>query len=62
MTARVPHRLDPKSLDTCGETFLGETIDENRPVFTAHPRIDSKKERLVGFGSHNLQEVSGWCE
>eukprot|EP00903_Cladosiphon_okamuranus_P006159 g6060.t1 len=52
----LPHRMDPKSLDTFGETMLGETIDENRPVFTAHPRVDAKRERLVGFGSHNMKE------
>ncbi|CAN0509372.1 unnamed protein product, partial [Laminaria digitata] len=50
MTTRLPYRLDPKSLDTFGETQLGETIDENRPIFSAHPRIDAKNERLVGFG------------
>ncbi|CAN0369370.1 unnamed protein product, partial [Hapterophycus canaliculatus] len=47
----LPHRIDPKSLDTFGETFVGETIDENRPIFSAHPRVDSKKNRLVNFGS-----------
>ena len=49
--------MDPKSLDTFGETMLGETIDENRPVFSAHPRVDAKRQRLVGFGSHNMMEV-----
>ena len=37
--------------------MLGETIDENRPVFSAHPRVDAKRQRLVGFGSHNMMEV-----
>lgn len=55
---RLPHRIDPKSLDTFGETFLGETIDENRPIFSAHPRVDAKRNRLVSFGSHNMKEVS----
>lgn len=50
--------MDPKSLDTFGETFVGETIDENRPIFSAHPRVDAKRNRLVNFGSHNMQEVS----
>eukprot|EP00752_Nemacystus_decipiens_P007508 g6709.t1 len=52
----LPHRIDPKSLDTFGETMLGETIDENRPIFTAHPRVDAKRQRLVGYGSHNMME------
>ncbi|CAM9271037.1 unnamed protein product [Scytosiphon promiscuus] len=53
----LPHRIDPKSLDTFGETFLGETIDENRPIFSAHPRVDAKRNRLVSFGSHNMKET-----
>ncbi|CAM9278896.1 unnamed protein product [Ectocarpus sp. 6 AP-2014] len=53
----LPHRLDPKSLDTFGETLLGETIDENRKIFSAHPRVDAKRERLVGYGTKNLKET-----
>ncbi|CAM9702553.1 unnamed protein product [Ascophyllum nodosum] len=54
----LPYRLDAKSLDTLGETNLGGTIDKKRPTFTAHPRIDVTNQRLVGFGSHNMQEVT----
>lgn len=57
LSPSLPHRLDPKSLDTFGETMLGETIDENRQIFSAHPRVDVKRERLVGYGTKNLKEV-----
>lgn len=53
----MPHRLDAKSLETFGETKLGETIDEKRSIFSAHPRIDTARGRLVGFGNHNMMEV-----
>ncbi|CAN0465304.1 unnamed protein product, partial [Discosporangium mesarthrocarpum] len=51
---RLPHRLDAKSLETFGETFLGETINPGKPAFTAHPRVDPVRERLVGFSTSNM--------
>lgn len=55
---RLPHRLDPKSLETLGESKLRESIDEDRPTFSPHTKVDVDRKRLVGFGQHMLQDVS----
>ncbi|CAM9369489.1 unnamed protein product [Chrysoparadoxa australica] len=45
-----PTILDPKTLETIGESDLGGALKKGT-VFSAHPRVDAKRERYVSFGN-----------
>ncbi|CAN0128176.1 unnamed protein product, partial [Phaeothamnion confervicola] len=52
--AGVPHKLDPKSLETFGTSQLGGALGDG-DVFSAHPRFDRRRNRLVNFGIKTIR-------
>eukprot|EP00741_Cyanophora_paradoxa_P019949 tig00021179_g19254.t1 len=45
-----PHRIDPATLETHGPDDLSGAIGE-REAFSAHCRVDTRRDRLVNFGA-----------
>jgi carotenoid cleavage dioxygenase-like enzyme len=49
--AGAPHELDPLTLETIGLSDINGQLQGAEKEFSAHPRVDRKRNRLVGFGS-----------
>ena len=47
----LPYKLDPKTLLTDPEEYTMEGLLKAGEALTAHPRVDSKNNRLVAFSS-----------
>ena len=56
----LPYKLDPKTLHTDKEEYTLNGLLKKGDALTSHPRVDSKKERLVAFSSkqESLKEAT----
>ena len=53
----LPHALDPFTLRTVGLDQMGGVLSEPGSAFSAHPRVDGSKRRLVNFGIRFTAEL-----